>query len=195
MVARIDLIVHARDFALLINKITHALGPLRFRIVARAVRDRDTAIGVTEQRERKGVLLCERGIRLDVIEAGAENLDIVFVVVTLMVAEPATFGRSSRSIGGRIEPQQHLSSAESRQRNRAAIVRRQRKIGCPVSCLNHRVTPPQFSIARSRASICMLAWSLGSISIARSNSATAAVSIPLAAYRRPRFRYGKCRGS
>ena len=156
MVARIDLIVHARNQALLVDEEAHAPGPFRLRIVTRSVRDSDVAIAVAEQRKRERIFVCERGVRGDIVEARAENLDLVFVVVVLMIAEPATFGRSARGVGGRIKPQQHFSSAQVRERNRAAVVRRQRKVGSPISCLDHCVTPPQFSIARSRASICML---------------------------------------
>lgn len=104
MFARVHLVVHARDPALFVDKETHALGPFRFRIVTSPVRESDAAIAVAEQWKRERILVCKFGVRGDVIEAGAENLDLIFIVVVLMVAEPAAFRRSARGVGRRIKP-------------------------------------------------------------------------------------------
>jgi len=160
MLARVHLVVHARDPALLVDEKTHALRPFRFRIVARAISQRDATINVAKQWEREVILLCERGIRLDAVEAGAENLNFVLVVVALMVAEPATLCRSARGVSGRIEPQQHLAPPQSDKRDRLAIMRRQRKFGSLISNFDHlfrSFLQAQFSIARSRARACTLA--------------------------------------
>jgi hypothetical protein len=160
MLARVHLVVHARDPALLVDEKAHALRPLRFRIIAGAVSQREATINVAKQWEREVILLRKRGVRLDAVEAGAENLNFIFVVVVLMVAEPATFCRSARGVSRRIEPQQHFASAQSGKRNRLAIMRRQRKFGSLISCFDHLFRSfllAQFSIARSRARACTLA--------------------------------------
>lgn len=138
MVPRVDLVVHACDSSLLIDQKAHALGPSGFRIIGGSISERDRLIGIAEQRKRECVLLRECGIRIDAVEARAQDLDLVFIVVVLMVAEPATFDRSSRCIGRGIKPQQHLASAQICERYRSAVMRRQRKIGRHISDLDHR---------------------------------------------------------
>jgi hypothetical protein len=55
----------------------------------------------------------------------------------LMVAEPATLGRSARGVGRRVKPQQHLPTPQIAQCYGPAVVRRQSKIRSPITRLEH----------------------------------------------------------
>ncbi len=104
MISRVHLIVNARDASLLIDKEADPVGPLCVRIGACAVSDRHFAVGVAEQRKFEIILAGERRVGFDAVEARAENLDIVFVEIALLVAEPAAFDGSARGVGHGIEP-------------------------------------------------------------------------------------------
>ena len=89
--------------------------PLRVLIAwrgRRTVGDADLAIGIAEQRERKFVFLRESGVVLRLVEAGAEDLDVLRLVVAVEVPEPGTLGGSPGCISLREEPKQHFFSAE-----------------------------------------------------------------------------------
>lgn len=160
MVSRIDLVVDARDLALLIDQETHPRRPLRFGVSACAIGDCDFAVAVAEQLEFEAVLIRECGVGRGIVEARAEDRDVVFVVVGLMVAEPAAFGGSARGVGRRIKPEQNFSSAQVRQAHFRAVVRGGREIGSGIANLHHRSRlhsglrrANQLSAARNRASI------------------------------------------
>lgn len=140
MVPGVHLIVHPGDSSLLVDQKAHALWPSGFCIVSGAIRDRDRAIGIAEQWECESVLLRESRIRIDAIEAGAQHLDIVLIVVALMVAEPAAFNRSSGCVCGWVKPQQHFAAPQICECYRSAVMRRQGEIGSVVSNFNHRHT-------------------------------------------------------
>src|SRR5277367_1410855 len=98
MVAGIDLIVHALDQAVLVDKETHAVGISRVGSRACAVRDRDRVIGVAKQREAELMAAGEGGVVFGRIEANADDADVVFVEVRLMVAESSSFEREIRRL-------------------------------------------------------------------------------------------------
>ena len=81
-----------------VDENAHAIWPGRPGILASAVCECDGSVDVAEQRKLEAVFLRERGVRFHAVEAGAEDLDVVFIVVALMVAEPATFGGSARGV-------------------------------------------------------------------------------------------------
>jgi hypothetical protein len=137
MVSGIDPLVRPRDLSLFVDEKAHPIWPGRLRIVASAVGESHRSIDVAEQRKIEGIFLRERGVRFHAIEAGAEDLDIVFLVVVLMVAEPATLRRSARSVCCRVKPQQHLPTPQIGQRYGPAVVRRQGKIRSPITRLEH----------------------------------------------------------
>lgn len=140
MVSGVNLIVHPGDSSLLIDQKAHAFRPSCFCIVSGAISERDRAIGIAEQWKCESVLLRESRIRIDAVEAGAQYLDIVLVVVALMVAEPATFNRSSRCVCGWVKPQQHFAAPQIGEGYRSAVVRWQGEIGRLISSVNHRHT-------------------------------------------------------
>src|SRR5205823_11134261 len=94
VVARIDLVVNARDLTLLVDEIADAPAPFGLRVVARSVCDHHLPLGVAQQRERELLFCGEGGIVLDSVEAGADHLDAVVVEILDLVAEPAAFGSS-----------------------------------------------------------------------------------------------------
>ena len=58
----------------------------------------------------------------DRVEADAQDDDIVFLEIGVLVTEPATFGRSTRGVGLGIEPQQDFVATKCGQRKRLAFV-------------------------------------------------------------------------
>jgi hypothetical protein len=98
MVSGIDPVVRPSDLSLLVDQKAHASWPRRPRILASAVCECDRSIDVAEQRKLEGIFPGERGIRFHAVKADTENLDIAFIVIVLMVAEPATLGRSARGV-------------------------------------------------------------------------------------------------
>jgi hypothetical protein len=194
MVSGIDPVVGPGDLSLFVDQKAHPTWPGCLGILAGAVCECDGPIEVAEERKVEGIFLRERGIGFHAVEADPQDLDIVFIVVVLMVAEPAALGGSARGVCCGIKPQQHLPTPQIGQCDGATVVRGQCKISSPITRVEHLHILPvgryggQLSIARKRASNCRLVRSLGSISRARSNSAAAAVIIPLATYTRPRFK-------
>src|SRR5487761_102288 len=141
MVARIDLIIDARDTAVLVDQKTHSLGRWSFAIGACAVCERGFPRRVGEQRETEFVVMRECGVRFGSVETDAQDLDLVLVVVALMVAEAASFDGASGSARGGIKPQQDFSSAQVRARNDPAVVSGKRKFRRAISNLEHRGSP------------------------------------------------------
>jgi hypothetical protein len=85
-------------------------------------------IGIAEQRKGKLILLGELGILFDVVEADAEDLDIIPFKIANLIAEPATLDRSAGSVGLRIEPENNLAAAQFRERDTFALMSREREV-------------------------------------------------------------------
>ena len=78
--------------------------------VARAVGDPDRARRVAQKREVEVEFLRERAVDIDGIEADAEDVNVLVGVLLNLVAEPATFLRSSGGVGLGIKPQDDVLS-------------------------------------------------------------------------------------
>ena len=104
MIARIDLRVHPRHTALLIEKKTHPIWIARRGIGASAACKREFAIDVAKQRKLKIVRAREVGVRLSIVEADAKDCDVVVIKIILLIAEPATLDGSSGSVSHRVKP-------------------------------------------------------------------------------------------
>ena len=128
MLARIHLRVCGFDFPMLIDQIADATGVPGLGIRARAVGETELAIGVAQQFVGKIEFLGECGVGVNSIEAHAQNHNAVFFEIGIIVAEPATFNRSSRRIGLGIEPQQNFTAAQRRQCHRRAVMRCRREV-------------------------------------------------------------------
>jgi hypothetical protein len=138
MLARIYLVVNARNFPLLVDQKAHAIRIPRLSVARRAVRDSHRFVGIAQQRKGEAVLRGEGRVGIDRIKTRAKNLDVVGIVIRLMVAEPAALGRSSRGVGHRIKPQKHFAPAQRIERAQLALVRRERKAGRVLSNFYHR---------------------------------------------------------
>jgi hypothetical protein len=95
--------------------VDHVGDTLRIFILGRARRaigDADFAVGVAQQRKWKLVLLGELRAVLDFIEAGAEDLDVLRLIVLVEVPEPGTLGRSTWGVCFRKKPQQNFLAAK-----------------------------------------------------------------------------------
>ena len=123
MVSWINSVVGPGDFSPFVDEKAHPIWPSRLGIPASAVCECDRSIDVAEQRKREGVFLREPGIRFHTVEADAEDLDLVFIVVVLMVAEPAALGGSARGVCRGVKPQQHLPTPQIGQCDGATVVR------------------------------------------------------------------------
>src|SRR5262249_8257138 len=69
------------------------------------------AVGVAQEGEVELVLFGEAGVCGGIVEADAEDLDVLRVVLILEVPEPGTFGRSAGGVGLRIEPEDDFAAA------------------------------------------------------------------------------------
>jgi len=97
--------------ALLIDQIADAIGVSGLGIGAGAVREAEPAIDIAQQFVGEIEFLGECRVRIDTVEAYAENHDAILLEIGMVVAEPATFDRSARGIGLGVEPEQHLAAA------------------------------------------------------------------------------------
>jgi hypothetical protein len=115
--ARIDPLVPFLDSAVLVDHDADARSALGGVDVG-AVRGADRPVGIADQREVEVELLGEGLVLGGAIERRAEDDGSLGVVVGLEVAEPATFGRSARGVGLRIEPEDDLLPLQLGQRDR-----------------------------------------------------------------------------
>src|SRR5215467_15747557 len=102
-----------------------------------AVGGADGPVGVADQRKVEVELLGELLVVSRAVEGGAQNDGLLAVVVGFEVAEPATLGRSARSVGLRVEPEHHRLAREIRQLHGIAVLIASREIGRLVSGLEH----------------------------------------------------------
>jgi hypothetical protein len=137
MVAGIDAIVNALDFAVLVDQEADAGRVTRLGIVACSIGHPERTIGVAQQRKIEAILFCEGGVVLDRVKTRSEDGNIVLDEVILLVAEPAPLDRSSGSVSFGIEPEQHLLSAQAAERDLFALVSRKGKVRSGVPFLRY----------------------------------------------------------
>ena len=134
---RVDLRVHLRDLAVLVDDVGDPFRVLVLRRVGGAVGDADLAVGVAQQREGKIELLRETGVVGGVVEACAEDGRVLFFVLVDEVPEPGTLGRSARGVGLRIEPEHDLAAAQIVQGDGLPVMVCHFKIGSFVTNIEH----------------------------------------------------------
>jgi hypothetical protein len=137
VIARIHLVVNPGNSAFLIDQEAYPLSIGGLDVTAGTVGQSDGAGCVTQKRKPEVVFPGKRGILFDLVKAHAYHRDIVLVKVALMVAEPAAFNRSARSVGFRVKPQQHPPPPQARKRKLLAFVSRQSEIRRRVSNFQH----------------------------------------------------------
>ena len=112
MFRRVNVPINFGDLPFGRNHVADSFGVLRVGRLARAVGHPDLAPLITQQREVILKLIGKFSIVINAIEAATENLCVVFLEFGVQVAEPATFLRSPRRIGLRVEPQHDLLTAQ-----------------------------------------------------------------------------------
>jgi hypothetical protein len=137
MIARVHLVIDAHKFAVFIDQKAHTARISRLTISTGAVGHTHASVGIAKQRKRKVILLRKVGILFNVIEADAEDLNIVLVEVANLVAEPATLDRSAGGIGFGIEPQDNFATAQFCQRDLLTLMTHERKVRSRIANLEH----------------------------------------------------------
>jgi len=127
-----------RDFAVLVDQIRDAARVFVFRRLGGAVGQSNLVVGVAQQRELKSEFLGELSVVLDLIEAGAEDLNVFLGVLVGEVPEPGPFSRSAGCVGFREEPQQHFLAAKVAQLHAAAEMIGGLEIRSRVANFQHR---------------------------------------------------------
>ena len=124
-------------------------------ILTSTVAKADFSFCVTQERIRESLLLGEFAIRLDVIRAHADNLNVLCFEVLDSVPESYALSRSATRAGSGVKPHQHPLAGEIRQRDRPARVILHLEIGCVVPHIQHRPPPsvshPTRSLIERRA--------------------------------------------
>ena len=82
-------------------------------------------------------LIRELPVLLRRVEADAEDLRVLLLVLPDEVPEPGTFLRSTGCVGLRIEPEHHFLSAQIAQANGIAVVVDRLEVGRSVTRLQH----------------------------------------------------------
>ena len=125
------------DLSLLVDHVRDAACVFVFRRVGGTVRDPDLAVGVAQQREGELVLGREVRVVFDAVEADADDLRVLFLVLAREVPEPGTLGRSAAGIRFRIEPEHELLAAEVAQLHAIAVVIERLEIRRGIAHLQH----------------------------------------------------------
>ena len=137
MIARIHLVIDPGELAVFVNQETHATRVTRLTIAASAIRHPHASVGIAKQREGKIVLLGKVGIPFDVVEADAQDLNVVLIEVVDLVAEPATLSRSARRVGLRIKPQYYFAPSQFRECDLLPLVTRESELRRRFANLEH----------------------------------------------------------
>ena len=140
---RIHLRMRLGDAAVLVDHVGDAARVLVFRRVGGAVRDADGSLRVAQEGEGELVLFGEALIGPLVIEADAEDADVLRFVLLLEVPEPGTLPRSTGGVGLRIEPEHDLLSAKIAQAHGAPLVVDSFEFRSRIARLQHLRFPPQ----------------------------------------------------
>lgn len=130
----IDLRQRVGDPAFLVDHVRDARREVR---VGRTVEPAERLLGVAQQGEVVAELLGESLVLLDGVEAGSQNLDVLRFKILDSITESIALDRSTRGIGLRVEPQDHLATPEPGQCDGRAVVRRDREIRRFVAYLQH----------------------------------------------------------
>jgi len=140
MFSRTDLRVNAGDPALLVNQVADPVRAPGLGVVAGSIRHAGGSLDVAQQRKWELEFLHERRIVLDIVETDTQHDDIVGDEVAILIAEPATLGRSAGSVSLGIKPQQNFLPAQTGKRKRLTLMGLQGEVRCRVSDLEHRIS-------------------------------------------------------
>src|SRR5712691_39686 len=135
----VDLRVRLPDLPVRADEVADALRRPRGGVLGRAVGHPELAVGVAQQREVELELLGEGGVLLHGVEARAQDLHTLVLVLLDAVAEPATLGRSTGRVRLGIEPEDDVLAAEIGQAARLSGVVLDLEIGSLGAGLEHAV--------------------------------------------------------
>jgi hypothetical protein len=106
MAAWTDGIIGFLDLPLFVNHVTDTFGIASGGILARTVGKPDGTGGVAEEQKWKLIFLRKGSILGHRIETDSQDFDVPSAEFVDLVAEPATFSRSTWGIGFRVKPQE-----------------------------------------------------------------------------------------
>src|SRR5262249_12801475 len=138
---RVHLLVRLLDLSLRVDDVGDAFRVSGGSGLRCAVGEADFPIGVAEEREVERELGRERLVVLLVVEGDAEDHGVLPVVLGLEVAEPATFGRSARGFGLRVEPENDGLAAVVPEALRLPRVVFDLEVRRPVAHFQHSLPP------------------------------------------------------
>jgi hypothetical protein len=136
--------VRLADDAPGIDQIRAAFGPFGELFLGRSLRFVDPADGVVDvaqQREREALQLLEALVLFRCVERDADDLGACLLELGGSVTEPLALRRSTGGVRLGEPPQDHPPAPKVRERNRVAVLVRQREIGGGRSFLQHRSFP------------------------------------------------------
>jgi hypothetical protein len=125
------------DDAVFIDDVGDAARVFVLLAVARAVSQADLPLRVADQRKGEVEFLGEALILLGRVEADADDLRVLFLVLADEVPEPGTLDGSARGVGLRIEPEDDPLAAQVAQADGVALVIDGIKVGRLVSRFQH----------------------------------------------------------
>ena len=134
----VDLGIDREDVPVGTDHVAHPLGVGRVLAVAGAVGEPDVPAGIAEEREVEIELLGEGAILLLRVEADPENLRVLLLELSDVVAEPATFSGSAGGVGLGIEPEDHDLSEVVPQSNEISPMILHFERGSFLSFFDHR---------------------------------------------------------
>ena len=120
--------IDSPDVPAWIDHVSNSFGIRIFRFIARSVLHSHLSGSVTEKWKRKSKFVCESGVFFNGIKTNSENLNVFLLKIFHTVPEPGPFSSSPRRIRFRIEPQNHVLSAEIRKGYSASGMILNRKI-------------------------------------------------------------------
>jgi hypothetical protein len=110
------------DPAVLIDDVGDAPRVFVLLAVARAVREADLALGVSDEGEGKIELFGEALVLVAAVEADADDLRVLLFVLADEVPEPGTLDGSAGGVGLRIEPEDDPLAAQVAQADGVAFM-------------------------------------------------------------------------
>jgi hypothetical protein len=134
---RVDFRVGLRDLAVLVDEVRDAARVFILRGLRRTVGDAEFALGIRDQRERELVFCGKGGVVSRLVEADADDLDVLLLVFSGEVPEPGTLCLSAGCVGLRIEPEHDLAPAHIAQPQRTSNLIRRIEIGSGITDFEH----------------------------------------------------------
>src|SRR5215831_17932086 len=105
MIARVNMIVHARHPSFLIDQHADPIGITGLWVLASTIGERYGSIGIAQERETQAETLCECRASLDLVETRADQDNIVLIKEWTMFLEAFCFSCAAWRAGLRKKPE------------------------------------------------------------------------------------------